>query len=58
MIILKDNIVVMAEHFLQGLFSEFGKPMKLPSLNEVIQTFENSNKPIVAALHGTLLEVA
>ena len=35
--------------------SEFGKPMKLPSLNEVIQTFENSNKPIVAALHGTPL---
>ena len=35
--------------------SEFGKPMQLPSLNDVILTFENSNKPIVAALHGTPL---
>ncbi len=35
--------------------SEFGKPMQLPSLNDVIHTFENSNKPIVAALHGTPL---
>ena len=26
--------------------SEFGKPMQLPSLNDVIQTFENSNKPL------------
>ena len=36
--------------------SEFGKPIKPPSLNDVILEFENSNKPIVAALHGTLLE--
>ena len=35
--------------------SEFGKPMKSPSLNEVITEFENSKKPIVAALHGTPL---
>ena len=35
--------------------SEFGKPMQSPSLNDVIFEFENSNKPIVAALHGTPL---
>ncbi len=35
--------------------SEFGKPMQEPDLNQVIKTFENSKKPIVAALHGTPL---
>ncbi len=35
--------------------SEFGKPMKNPDLNEVIKKYENSTKPIVAALHGTPL---
>ena len=35
--------------------SEFGKPMQLPNLNDVIFEFENSKKPIVAALHGTPL---
>ena len=35
--------------------SEFGKPMQKPSLNSVIKTFEESKKPIVAALHGTPL---
>jgi Enoyl-CoA hydratase/carnithine racemase len=35
--------------------SEFGKPPQSPSLNEVILEFENSHKPIVAALHGTPL---
>ncbi len=35
--------------------SEFGKPMQGPNLNEVIFEFEKSNKPIVAALHGTPL---
>ena len=35
--------------------SEFGKPMLSPDLNEVIKEFENSKKPIVAALHGTPL---
>ena len=29
--------------------------MKSPNLNDVIFEFENSNKPIVAALHGTPL---
>ncbi len=35
--------------------SEFGKPMKQPDLNEVISKYENSTKPIIAALHGTPL---
>jgi len=35
--------------------SEFGKPMQSPNLNEVILEYENSNKPIVAALHGSPL---
>lgn len=35
--------------------NEFGKPMKMPDLNQVIFEFEKSNKPIVAALHGTPL---
>lgn len=35
--------------------SEFGKPMQSPNLNEVILDYENSNKPIVAALHGSPL---
>ena len=35
--------------------SEFGKPIKSPNLNDVILEFENSHKPIVAALHGTPL---
>ena len=35
--------------------SEFGKPMQQPDLNSVIKAFEESKKPIVAALHGTPL---
>ena len=35
--------------------SEFGKPMQQPDLNSVIKTFEESKKPVVAALHGTPL---
>jgi len=35
--------------------SEFGKPMMQPDLNQVIKVFEDSKKPIVAALHGTPL---
>jgi 3-hydroxyacyl-CoA dehydrogenase len=34
---------------------EFGKTPARPSLREVIQRFEASSKPIVAALHGTAL---
>jgi 3-hydroxyacyl-CoA dehydrogenase len=35
--------------------TEFGKPMAPPSLREVIDAFEASPKPVVAALHGTAL---
>ena len=33
--------------------TEFGKPIAPPSLREVIDAFEASPKPVVAALHGT-----
>ncbi len=32
---------------------EFGKPFKSPHLRQVIDTAENSPKPVVAAIHGT-----
>ena len=35
--------------------SEFGKPMKAPILIDVVKKFEDSTKPIMAALHGTPL---
>ena len=34
---------------------EFGKPMQEPGLASVIDQYENSDKPIVAAIHGTAL---
>ena len=34
---------------------EFGKPLQEPGLPSVINRFEDSSKPIVAALHGTAL---
>jgi 3-hydroxyacyl-CoA dehydrogenase len=35
--------------------TEFGKPPKSPWLPEVLSTIENSNKLVVAAIHGTAL---
>jgi 3-hydroxyacyl-CoA dehydrogenase len=35
--------------------TEFGKPMKEPGLAAVIETIENSPKPVIAAMHGTAL---
>jgi 3-hydroxyacyl-CoA dehydrogenase len=35
--------------------TEFGKPMASPQLREVIDAFEASAKPVVAAIHGTAL---
>ena len=35
--------------------TEFGKPMKEPGLLAIIETIENSPKPVVAAMHGTAL---
>ena len=35
--------------------TEFGKPMKGPNLLEAIDRMEASDKPVVAAIHGTAL---
>lgn len=35
--------------------TEFGKPPQPPSLPDVINAFENSPKPVIAAIHGTAL---
>ena len=35
--------------------SEFGKPPMLPSLSELLNIVEASQKPIIAAIHGTAL---
>ncbi|MCO6415756.1 3-hydroxyacyl-CoA dehydrogenase NAD-binding domain-containing protein [Siccirubricoccus sp. KC 17139] len=35
--------------------TEFGKPRKPPSLNEVFDAIENSRAPVVAAIHGNAL---
>src|SRR5690554_1223084 len=34
---------------------EFGKPLQEPGLASVVAQFENSDKPLVAAIHGTAL---
>ncbi len=34
---------------------EFGKPIKEPGLNEVIDYIENLDKPVISAIHGTAL---
>ena len=34
---------------------EFGKPLQEPGLPDVINAYESSDKPIVAAIHGTAL---
>ena len=53
-----EGIILIGEgrtFFAGADISEFGKPMMGPDLNEVINTFEESTKPVVAALHGTPL---
>jgi len=34
---------------------EFGKPVQQPDLHAVLARIENSNKPVIAAMHGTAL---
>ncbi|MBC7191503.1 3-hydroxyacyl-CoA dehydrogenase NAD-binding domain-containing protein [Marinobacter sp.] len=34
---------------------EFGKPIQAPWLTEVVDALENTDKPVVAAIHGTAL---
>ena len=35
--------------------TEFGKPPLTPSLHDMLESIENSNKPVIAAIHGTAL---
>ncbi len=55
----ETNIVVLTgggRTFPAGAdITEFGKPMADPGLGEVITAYENSAKPVVAAIHGTAL---
>jgi len=53
-----DAIVLMCEGktFIAGAdITEFGKKMTGPSLGDVQNAIENSEKPVVAAMHGTAL---
>ena len=53
-----EAIIIICEGrtFIAGAdISEFGKEPKGPSLFEVQEFIENSNKPIIAAIHGTAL---
>ncbi len=49
-------IICEGRTFIAGAdITEFGKPPQSPSLPEVIETIENSQKPVIAAIHGTAL---
>lgn len=49
-------ILCSGKTFIAGAdIKEFGKPAKTPTLPEVINAIEGSNKPVIAALHGTAL---
>jgi 3-hydroxyacyl-CoA dehydrogenase len=49
-------IVCAGRTFIAGAdITEFGKPMQDPGLMEVLELMENSDKPVVAAIHGTAL---
>jgi len=53
-----DAILLICEGrtFIAGAdITEFGKPPQSPWLPEVLSTIENSNKLVVAAIHGTAL---
>jgi 3-hydroxyacyl-CoA dehydrogenase len=56
-------IVCQGQTFFAGAdITEFGKPMQMPMLPQVVDIIENCAKPVVAAIHGTAfgggLEVA
>ena len=49
-------IICGGRTFIAGAdIKEFGQPALTPTLPEVIQTIEGSNKPVLAAIHGTAL---
>lgn len=49
-------ILCTGRTFIAGAdISEFGKPAIPPSLPEVLSVIENSEKPVIAALHGSAL---
>ncbi len=49
-------LICSGKTFIAGAdISEFGKPPLQPHLPEVLDTISQSNKPIIAALHGTVL---
>jgi 3-hydroxyacyl-CoA dehydrogenase len=54
---IKGIVLICAGRtFIAGAdITEFGKPMQEPGLSVVIQTIENSPKPVIAAIHGTAL---
>ena len=51
-------IVIICEgrtFFAGADIKEFGKPPMSPGLSEVLQTMEEGDKPVIAAIHGTAL---
>ncbi len=49
-------IICAGRTFIAGAdITEFGKPPKEPGLALIIETLENSRKPVIAAMHGTAL---
>ena len=49
-------IVCEGRTFVAGAdITEFGKPAKAPSLPSILDSIENSVKPVIAAIHGTAL---
>ncbi|MBY0613717.1 MAG: enoyl-CoA hydratase/isomerase family protein [Beijerinckiaceae bacterium] len=49
-------IICAGRTFIAGAdISEFGKPPQFPMLGDVLDTMEASQKPIIAAIHGTAL---
>ncbi|NWG92217.1 MAG: enoyl-CoA hydratase/isomerase family protein [Parvularculaceae bacterium] len=49
-------LVCAGKTFFAGAdISEFGKPMKDPSLGDVLAFIEDVRKPVIAAIHGTAL---
>jgi 3-hydroxyacyl-CoA dehydrogenase len=49
-------LICKGKTFIAGAdISEFGKPPQSPSLPELLSAIENSEKPVLAAIHGTAL---